>query len=104
MTEPVKLLEYLEQFSIQWNERLGATGELLTRDIRQLVDLILIEHQEITEELIKIQVSPWALADNDEKIPLSKISKDGLIMLLTNPDYISNGELLEILRARLPGL
>ena len=36
------------------------------------------------------------------KSRLSKISKEGLLLLLTNPEYISDRELFEIIRQRPP--
>ena len=100
--EGLTLREYFEQFNAQWTERLGTTGESLARDLSQLVDLILEEHKSILEEIVKERVASWALSESEEKIPLDKISKEGLALLLTNPDYISNGELFEIIKARFP--
>ncbi len=100
--EQTALRKHLEQFHIEWSERLGETGELLARDLKQLVDLILEEYQEIVQERIKATVAPWALVGNEELIPLNKISKEGLAGLLANPDYISNGELWELIKLRFP--
>lgn len=100
VTHESELRKYLDQFHSEWSERLGGTGEDLARDLRKLVDLLLVEQEEIATEATKRLVDSWALADSDEKIPLNKISKDGLVGLLANPDYISNGELMEILKAR----
>jgi len=97
-----ELRKYLDQFHSEWSERLGGTGEDLARDLRKLVDLLLVEQEEIATEATKRLVASWALAASDEKIPLDKISKEGLLVLLANPNYISNGELMEMLKARFP--
>ena len=85
----------------KWRERLGSTGEEVVRDIRQVADLVLIEVERLVSKYVKETVSPWALVGSTEKIPLEKISKEGLDLLLSDPEYISNGELLEILKLRL---
>ena len=108
MSEPFNMemtvREYMEQFRTQWRERLGDTGDSLARDLNILVEVILAEHREILDEALKERVASWALIDSDETIPLTKISKEGLAQLLANPDYISNGELFEIFKARFPDL
>ena len=101
MTE-YELRNHLDQFHSEWSDRLGSTGDHLAQYLRKLVDLLLVEQEEIVTEATKRLVAPWALADSDERIPLDKISKEGLLMLLANPSYISNGELLEMLKARFP--
>ncbi len=100
----VDFKSHLDAFEIQWKERLGDTGEALARDLRQLVDLLLIDQTRLLDERIKEQVASWALINSDEKIPLEKISKEGLAILLANPGYISNGELMEILKQRFPDM
>ena len=104
MREPTKLEEWFNEFHTEWREHLGDTGERLAKDLKQLADLLLIEQSSLLDERIDARVASWARAGSDEKIPLDKISKEGLSMLLANPDYISNGELLEILKARMPVL
>ena len=98
--EIVNIREYLEQFRIQWTERMGEVGDALARDLRMLVDLLLTEEREILVEVVESKVAPWAIADSSEKIPLEKISKEGLAQLLQNREYISDGELFEILKLR----
>ena len=93
----INVREYMEEFRAQWHEHLGSTGDDLARDLSQLVDVILAEFEAIVRE----NVASWALVNSDEKIPLSKISKEGLVHLLANPEYISNGELFEVLKTRL---
>ena len=101
-TSTSNLRDCLDQFHAKWSERLGVVGEDLARDLNQLVDLLLIEQEDFIDERVKERVASWALVGSDEKIPLSKISKDGLLRLLTDPNYISNGELMEMLKARFP--
>ena len=100
----IDLRQHFEEFEVRWRERLGAVGGDLARDLRQLTDLLLMEQKRVGEETIRNRVASWALVDSDEKIPLDKIGKDGLMTLLTNPGYISNGELMEILKQRFPDL
>ena len=96
----MRVQEVLQQFGDEWRKRLGSTGDDLARDLTLLADAILAENELAIEEVVRKRVASWALADSDEKIPLNKISKEGLVQLLTNPEYISDGELLEILKAR----
>ena len=91
---------HLEQFRIQWTNRLGSVGNDLSRDLCQLVDLLLEEHHRIAIEAVNETVEPWARLGSEERIPLSKITKEGLASLLMNPEYISNGELMKILKQR----
>ena len=103
-TEPqqhlTEIQHYLKEFHDKWAGHLGETGELLANDLRKLVDLILHEYEAIVEETIEKRVASWALANSKEQIPLNKISKEGLAKLLANPEYISNGELWELLKPR----
>ena len=96
------LRSHMAEFQTKWGERLGGVGEDLARDLAQLVDLLFMEQERIIDETVRERVASWALAGSDEKIPLNKISKEGLMILLANPDYISNGELMEMLKARFP--
>ena len=98
--EIVNIREYLEQFRIEWTERMGGMGDALAKDLRMLVDLLLTEEREILVEVVESRVAPWAIADNSEQIPLEKISKEGIEKLLQNREYISDGELFEILKLR----
>ena len=78
----------------------GGMGDALARDLRMLVDLLLTEEREILVEVVESRVAPWAIADSSEKIPLERISKEGIEKLLQNREYISDGELFEILKLR----
>ena len=98
----VDFKSFFEEFEAQWRERLGGTGKALSRDLRMLTDLMILHQTELIDERVKQQVASWALANSDEKIPLDKISKDGLLALLTNQVYISNGEIMEMLKLRFP--
>lgn len=99
--ELVSLKAEFDELEGKWRGLLGSTGEEVARDIRRVADLLLIEQERLVAEYIRETVSPWALVGSTEKIPLEKISKDGLALLLSNPEYISDGELLEILKLRL---
>ena len=108
--EPVinktSIQETMEKLKADWRERYGIVGEEQSRDLNLLVDAILVyteeRNLELMNQVVNERVASWALANSDEKIPLDKISKEGLAILLANPDYISNGELLEMLRVRWP--
>ena len=103
-TPVVDFRQHFDEFEARWRERLGTMGGELAHDLRQLTDLLLVEQTQVLEEIIKSRVASWALSDSDEKIPLHRISKEGVAILLTNPEYISNGELMEILKQRFPDM
>lgn len=86
-----------EEFQTRWVERLGETGRDLTNDLRQLVDLILIEQ----DELIKERVASWALRGSDETIPVSKLDKEGIIRALFAPGFMTTSERVELAQALL---
>lgn len=100
----VDFRQHFDEFEARWRERLGSMGGDLAHDLRQLTDLLLVEQTQILDEMIRSRVASWALAGSEEKIPLDRISKEGLALLLTNPEYISNGELMELLKQRFPDI
>lgn len=90
-----------EEFQAKWVERLGETGRDLTHDLRQLVDLILIDQHERVEGWVKELIVPWALQDSDEKIPVSMLDKEGIIRALFAPGFMSASERVELAQALL---
>ena len=87
-----------EEFQAKWEEKLGETGRDLTHDLRQLVDLILIDQQERVDERVKELVAPWALQGNDEKIPMSKLDREGIMLAVRAPDFMDDGERREFIQ------
>ena len=98
--EESQIRDAMEKFRADWHRRLGESGDVLARDLNLLVDAILKETELIIDERVRARVAPWALIDNDDVIPVSKFSKEGILKLLGNREFISDGELFEILRTR----
>ena len=94
--------KYFEEFEAEWSERLGQTGTALRRDLQKLTDLLLIETREVAREQIRELVASWALSGSEEVIPMEKWDKEGVLRMASNRDFISDGELLELVRMRFP--
>ena len=90
-----------EEFQTRWVERLGETGRDLTHDLRQVVDLILSEKEAQVEEWLKELIVPWAFQGSDEKIPVSKLDKEGIIRALFAPGFMTTSERVELAQALL---
>lgn len=104
-----ELKSYLEEFRAQWEGRLGETGQALSSDLHKLVDLILteqdlqIKEQEerikaLLDEVIEARVASWALQGSDEKIPMSKLDREGIMLAVCAPGFMTDGEQMELAR------
>lgn len=91
-----QLVTALNELQEKFEREYGRMGEEYVRDMRQIIDLVLQQHEEIVREI----VAPWALVGNEEKIPVEKFSNN-LAPLLCNPDFMSDGEIWELLRTVL---
>lgn len=110
MYDRSELESYLKEFHAECEESLGETGRALSCRLHKLVDLILTEQDERIKERIKEQaraqvvallkelVVPWALQDSDEKIPVSKFDKEGIMLAVRAPDFMDDGERLEFIQ------
>ena len=104
--EYTTIAEATRKITDEWRIRFGDAGNIMADDADKIIELVLL-HLEQTyltreqiAELIQLSVAPWALAGNEDPIPMEKIDKFGVIMLVTNPDFITDGELMEIIKTR----
>lgn len=57
--------------------------------------------KELVDEVIEARVASWALQGSDEKVPVSKLDKEGIIRVLFAPDFMTSGERVELAQALL---
>lgn len=102
VSEQDDLLVRLGEIAEILREHLGeGEGEEIHQLIRDLIDIIRQESVEMVEKVIKRRVASWALTDSDETIPLEKFSREAILNLMRNRQFVSDSELAEILAARL---
>ena len=104
--EYTTIAEATRKITDEWRSRFGEAGNAMADDADKIIELVLLHLEQIyltreqVAEMIRLSVAPWALAGNEDPIPMEKIDKSGVIILVTNPDFITDGELMEIIKTR----
>jgi hypothetical protein len=97
-----QLLRFLDDVKSQLVIRLGQEGaDEFDLYLRDLIDILSKENRDMASKRIKELVAHWALIGNKDPIPIDKFDKPGILKLITNPEFISDRELVEVLLHRM---